>query len=179
MPELTHEQLIAILEYLAPFAAWYADQALYADQHEAEDVAQEAMTVLIQLLRQGKRPKIHPQGEPHSEYKPWLKEIVRRTAHDHYRQLKKWQASQMPDPEMLSSPDSTLKLDVADEEANLRRCLCELPERIRDVLAASYFEKETPNEIAARLSMPANTVRLWIRRGLLQLAAVLNRETIQ
>lgn len=176
---MTDNELMAIIEHLSPFAFMYAIRFLWVDLHEAEDLAQEALTCLVLLLRRGERPKIERKEETFDHYKPWLKEIVRRKALERNRTLKKWRSASPDAAETKDSPDNTLSIDANDEAAMVRRCLSELPDRIREAIILRYYDDLKAQEISEILNVKPNTVNKWLREGLDQLQKVLNGERIR
>ncbi|MBT3026918.1 MAG: sigma-70 family RNA polymerase sigma factor [Candidatus Thiodiazotropha sp. (ex Ctena orbiculata)] len=60
-------------------------------------------------------------------------------------------------------------LSRSDDGMRLQRCLEQLKEQQRQVIALAYFKGFTHDELAAYTDTPLGTVKTWIRRGLDQL----------
>tara|TARA_R110002072_G_C7643102_1_gene507984 strand:- start:326 stop:568 length:243 start_codon:yes stop_codon:yes gene_type:complete len=78
--------------------------------------------------------------------------------------------------------------DLSDEAANpekeailssdrrgIERCLDELPEARAIAIRGAYLEGYSYQELAEQQNIPLNTVRTWLRRGLLKLKECLER----
>jgi RNA polymerase sigma-70 factor (ECF subfamily) len=63
---------------------------------------------------------------------------------------------------------------AADRRVAVRQALAELDASVRETLELSYFAGLTAEEIAARMDVPAGTVKSRLARGLSQLAQVLS-----
>ncbi len=61
------------------------------------------------------------------------------------------------------------------DQRALRICLQALNENQRQVIALAYFRGMTHEELANHVGAPLGTVKSWVRRGLLQLRACLNK----
>ena len=64
---------------------------------------------------------------------------------------------------------------AASEAARIQGCLDELPGDRRDALVGAYLEGQTYAELARRFGVPLNTMRTWLRRGLIALRECLSR----
>lgn len=74
------------------------------------------------------------------------------------------------------SPDPERQAVASDERRRIDACLDELkPERAQAVRAA-YVEGYSYGELAERFSVPLNTMRTWLRRGLMSLRECLERQ---
>jgi RNA polymerase sigma-70 factor (ECF subfamily) len=62
-----------------------------------------------------------------------------------------------------------------DDSARLGECLAKLDGRRRTLIRTAFFEGATYEELAARVGSPLGSVKSWIRRGLQQLRACLER----
>ena len=107
----------------------------------------------------------------------WLGTIIRNKAIDTVRQ--KTPASLEDHPEYADTAgDDELALDkiLKDETGTaLKNCLSKLdPERARIVVLA-YCEGLSREELGARYNQPANTIKTWLRRSLLQLRGCLEQ----
>ena len=81
---------------------------------------------------------------------------------------------------MAAKPDGTEPTDTVVARAEAQRALVnrvfELSEPYRTTMILRYFEELTPNEVAQRLGVPANTVRVRERRALSQLRGRFDQE---
>lgn len=101
----------------------------------------------------------------------WLITIARNTAIDRIRAQKTnttdldsvaWQlAAQGPTPEQAAV--------AASEAKKLMKCLDALAEKRGAAVRGAYLEGQSYAELAARFDVPLNTMRTWLRRGLLAL----------
>jgi len=71
-------------------------------------------------------------------------------------------------PEVLDDMDSALV-------EKLRKCLEELPDRLREVVHGRYFEKTRVNEIAGRMDTSVSAVSSLLFRGRKQLETCIER----
>jgi RNA polymerase sigma-70 factor (ECF subfamily) len=78
-----------------------------------------------------------------------------------------------------SAPDPERSAIASDEARRLATCLDEQkPERAK-ALRAAYIEGYSYEELATRFSVPLNTMRTWLRRGLIGLRECLERQVPQ
>lgn len=106
----------------------------------------------------------------------WLAAIARNSAIDYYRR-KKPNTSELEEAEVIEddapSPEDNVLL--SDDVGRLHECMTELDERHASALKNVYLGGWTYNEAAEELDIPLNTVKTWIRRGLISLRDCLNR----
>lgn len=107
----------------------------------------------------------------------WMSTIARNRALDVARQ--KTPVSLEDHPEHLeAATDEELALDkiLRDESGQaLRECLSKLdPDRARIIILA-YCEGLSREELGQRFNQPANTIKTWLRRSLLQLRGCLEQ----
>lgn len=102
----------------------------------------------------------------------WLGAIARNQALDllrrRHREVMESDTSAFPgevDQELLPQD----KLQQSDEGRRLNRCLEQLKDQQRQLIALAYFKGLTHDELAVRTDTPLGTVKTWIRRGLEQL----------
>ena len=62
-------------------------------------------------------------------------------------------------------------LEDAEANAKLRGCLGGLAEHEQKALRGAFFDGNTYDELAARMSVPLGTMKSWIRRALMKLKA--------
>jgi RNA polymerase sigma-70 factor (ECF subfamily) len=106
----------------------------------------------------------------------WMMTIARNQALDLLRRQRREFLSDEPakaeqeiDAELL--PMDRLQQD--DAGRMLQRCLQQLQEQQRQVIALAYFRGLTHDEMARQTGTPLGTIKTWIRRGLEQLRSCL------
>jgi RNA polymerase sigma-70 factor, ECF subfamily len=141
-----------------------------ADRAEAEEVLQEVFTTVWQKARQFEAGRASASG--------WLAMITRNRAIDRLRALPARGsmatidlAQQVEDPRRPLIEEAQA---LADRE-RLQGCIRELDERQRALIRAAFFEGSTYEELASRSGSPLGSIKSWIRRGLMQLRACLER----
>ncbi len=125
--------------------------------------------------------------DPAYPFRVWLFTIARRLAVSHHRRerLRRWlsfwrapagqgeadgpAALDPPDP----GPDPERRLAASEATRSLERALAGLPEGPRQALLLTRVEGLSLEEAARVLEAPVPTVKTWIRRGRLALAAAL------
>jgi len=135
----------------------------------AEDALQD---VYVKIWKNADRYQITGQGPM-----PWLATIARNTAIDRLR-------AQKPETDLgyyadvLPAPGLTPEQSVvaASEASRLANCLDKLDKEKRSAVTGAYLQGETYRDLAARLSIPLNTVRTWLRRSLIDLRECMSRD---
>lgn len=142
---------------------------LLQDRAEAEEVVQEVYATVWRKAA---------QFDPAANAITWLATIARNKALDRRRTLPARQrldpidfAQDVVDPE--ASP--LQNTEASTERARLHGCLEQLDSRRRTLIRAAFFDGATYDELATRSGSPLGSVKSWIRRGLLQLRACLER----
>ncbi len=138
---------------------------LRGDADAAADVVQETYVI---ALREGRRPPRHPRA--------WLSTIVRNLVHRRYRSdsRRKRREQVAAQAEATSST-----VDTAARIETQRRVVAAveaLPEPYCTTIVLRYFDGLSPREIASRQSVPWETVRTRLQRGLDQLRGTLDLE---
>jgi RNA polymerase sigma-70 factor, ECF subfamily len=129
---------------------------------EAEDCSQE---VFVRIWRKASLYDRRRGSAP-----AWLMTVARRTA------LNFRQHREVPLPEELADESGTIEAPDLDRfwvEAALER----LHERERTVIQLAYFKGLSQSQVAAELCVPLGSVKSRTRRGLHQLATMLDEET--
>lgn len=136
-------------------------RSLVADDHEAEDIAQQVFTRLITAIG-----RYETRGVP---FAAWLMRITHNTAVDHMRRQR---ATPCEDP--LVSVEAREDVRQALSSA-LRESFAELPDGQREVVVLRHVAGWSPAEIAARLGRSENSVHALHHRGRRALKASLSR----
>jgi len=101
----------------------------------------------------------------------WLITIARNTAIDRLRARKKGhQDIDTPGFELVSpglNPEQSVV--ASSEAARLSGCLDTLEEDRGSAVRGAYLDGETYADLAERFNVPLNTMRTWLRRGLIAL----------
>ena len=101
----------------------------------------------------------------------WLSTIVRNRAFKTLRADQR--TAEFDEAAFAELPDSADNpaeaLARIDDNARLKQCLQDLDEQKRTSILLAYVDGLTQTQIAERLKTPHNTVKAWVRRGLLAL----------
>jgi RNA polymerase sigma-70 factor (ECF subfamily) len=73
------------------------------------------------------------------------------------------------------APTPAAGIDAALERAQLDDCMDQLEPKRRSLIRTAFFENVTYDVLALRAEAPLGSVKSWIRRGLQQLKACLER----
>ena len=135
------------------------------DRGAAEDALQE---VFVRIWQRAGR--YDPQaGAP----MPWLVTIARNQAIDRFRQDKSARLTQVEDGVLERLADQQDgETDLAQRDA-LTNCLDRVEPPQRECIVLAYCEGWSREELAARYDCPVNTVKTWLRRGLISLRGCL------
>ena len=130
--------------------AWH----FFADRALAEDLSQEVFLQLFENLRS-------IESESHLVF--WLRQVTARKCIDHYR----WRATRrhVSLEDWKEEGSATETPDVL-ALGRLRTLVGGLPEKFRAVVILRYQEEMAPEEIAATLEWPLNTVKSRLHRAL-------------
>ncbi|HZD92023.1 MAG TPA: sigma-70 family RNA polymerase sigma factor [Pseudolabrys sp.] len=66
-------------------------------------------------------------------------------------------------------------LETAQQNARLHECLGGLAEHERKALRGAFFDGNTYEELAERMTVPLGTMKSWIRRAMIKLKACLEQ----
>lgn len=129
---------------------------------DAEDALQETFAKIWRNASQFQATEQSPMS--------WLIAVARNCAIDRLRQrnpdsLPLDNANELPD----SGPDPESAAAAGDLSRRLQECLSGLEPPRGAAIAAAYAEGYSYQELAGRYAIPLNTIRTWLRRGLLQL----------
>ena len=129
----------------------------------AEDVLQEVFTDVWRRARNFD-PK---RGEAGA----WLAVIARNRSVD---ALRRQGRGILSGGVAATAPDPTLAGDGGVEYLTLIDCLGRLDERQRDLILRAYYRGDTREELARAYDTPVNTIKTWLRRGLIALRKCLD-----
>jgi RNA polymerase sigma-70 factor, ECF subfamily len=106
----------------------------------------------------------------------WLIAIARNQSIDRIRQRRKGvvaldEAAEISDP----TPGPEALTVAAGDARQIHKCLDELETDRAAAVRGAYISGESYAELAARYSVPLNTMRTWLRRSLLKLRECLER----
>lgn len=148
---LRPEELLAETEWLRALAAH-----LVRDPGAAEDAAQETAIAAV----------LHP---PAGERRPWLAQVLRNfTRQRHRAESRRTRREETASPR-AHAPRPDEVVERVETHRLLAELVASLSEPNRTAVAMRYYDDLTPAEIAARLGVPAGTVRARIHRGLAEL----------
>jgi RNA polymerase sigma-70 factor, ECF subfamily len=135
---------------------------------EAEDALQE---VFIKVWQNAARYQ-QSQASPLS----WMIAIARNHAID---RLRARQAPAVDLDEAFDLADDAPNPEQAaargDDKSQLDHCLGQLPQERAAAIRAAYVDGYSYAELAARFGQPLNTLRTWLRRGLIALRECLEQ----
>ena len=138
------------------------------DRQEAEDVLQETYVKVWN--------KAGSFATGRASAIAWLAAVARNQAIDRARARK---PAAEDESVMEAIPDNTPSPEdvavSADENRRIADCLDELDGRHAAAIKRTYLSGWSYREAAAELQVPLNTVKTWIRRGLLALRECMNR----
>lgn len=138
------------------------------DRAEAEDALQE---VYLKVWHNAGRFVMTEQS-PMS----WLAAIARNHAIDRLRARKPQPLALDEAPDIADEGHGPEQAALAaDERQRIDRCLARLNAMRAAAVRAAYVEGYSYQELADRFRLPLNTVRTWLRRGLLQLRECLQQ----
>ncbi|MCD7058898.1 sigma-70 family RNA polymerase sigma factor [Pelagibacterium xiamenense] len=141
---------------------------ILGNRSEAEDAVQDIYVKIWQRADQYREDL----GSPMT----WLITIARNHAIDIIRRRKP-ETRDIDDAREIADPKMTPEQSAANagERARLEECLETLPEQRADAVQAAYVEGYSYQELADRFAIPLNTIRTWLRRGLIQLRECLDK----
>lgn len=111
----------------------------------------------------------------------WLATIARNRAIDQVRRRGRGPTygaggdDGEPDP-LAAIPDRTQPLDGGAEMMALAQCLDRLDDRQKEMVLLAYCEGYSREDLSARYDAPVNTIKTWLRRGLIALRGCLDGE---
>lgn len=138
------------------------------DRATAEDVLQEVFTDVWRKAR-----NFDPRR---GEAGAWLAVIARNRSVDALRRQGRGiiGATTGSEAEMEAATDPSLAGDGGVDTLTLVDCLNRLEQRERDLILRAYYQGDSREELARKFDAPVNTVKTWLRRGLLSLKSCLD-----
>ena len=168
------EQALAeLVEVATPWLLGVA-QAMLSDRDEAEEVVQEALTIVWR--------RVDLFDQESGRLLPWLLRITRNRAIDRLRSARRHLQKArrlvahggLGDPWTSAvEPDESARPGWHVHEA-VHAALRSLPEEQREVVRLAYFEGLTHSEIASQLEIPLGTVKTRLRLAFDKLRAGLD-----
>ena len=137
------------------------------DRAEAEDVLQEVYVTVWQKAAGFDPNRASPMT--------WLITIARNRAIDRLRsgQSRRTEPIEQASGVADAAPLAESLLEDAQANAKLRGCLGGLTDHEQKALRGAFFDGNTYEELAARMSVPLGTMKSWIRRALMKLKTCL------
>jgi RNA polymerase sigma-70 factor, ECF subfamily len=139
------------------------------DRQLAEDVVQETFTALwrgVGSFQSGR-----------GSLRNWLLAATRNRMIDAFRSRTAKQSADVPDEgiaeTLVSESDTYAEASALTEAREVRAALVELPDDQRTVIELAFFAGLSHSEIAAKLGLPAGTVKGRMRLGLMKLRLAL------
>lgn len=115
--------------------------------------------------------RAHRFDPRHAGASAWLAVIARHRAVEAVRRQDRGiiggEADTAPDDPAMASDGSAAYLTLVDS-------LGRLDERQRDLILRAYYRGDSREDLARAFEMPVDTVRTWLRRGLLTLRTALD-----
>ena len=138
------------------------------DRATAEDVLQEVFTDVWRKAR-----NFDPRR---GEAGAWLAVIARNRSVDALRRQGRGiiGATTGSEADMEAAPDPSFTGDGGVDTLTLVDCLNRLEQRQRDLILRAYYQGDSREELARKFDAPVNTVKTWLRRGLLSLKSCLD-----
>jgi RNA polymerase sigma-70 factor (ECF subfamily) len=143
---------------------------ILGERAEAEDVLQEVFVTVWRKAADFDAARASPMT--------WLIAITRNRAIDRLRAVRNSRRMEPIDAAndiADAAPIADSALESTQENARLHGCLGELAARERAALRGAFFDGNTYDELAARMSVPLGTMKSWIRRAMIKLKACLER----
>jgi RNA polymerase sigma-70 factor (ECF subfamily) len=143
---------------------------ILGERSEAEDVLQEVYVTVWRKAADFDADRASPMT--------WLIAIARNRAIDRLRATKQSRRMEPIDAAADladSGPSADRALESAQDHARLHGCLDGLAGHERAALRGAYFDGNTYEDLAARMSVPLGTMKSWIRRAMIKLKSCLEQ----
>jgi RNA polymerase sigma factor (sigma-70 family) len=142
---------------------------ILGERSEAEDVLQEVYVTVWRKAADFDAVRASPLT--------WLIAIARNRAIDRLRATRQSRRMEPIDAAAEvadSSPTGDRVLESAETNARLHGCLDGLASHERAALRGAYFDGNTYEDLAGRMSVPLGTMKSWIRRAMIKLKSCLD-----
>lgn len=149
-PSELDDALRQLQERHAPALLHYLLRLTNGDQHRAEDIVQET------LIRAWSHPEARADSGQWS--RAWLFTVARRIAIDQLRAIGS-RPPELPDERIDAYGERDETIDRLLDAREVRAALRAMPERLRTVLVAVYFQEYSTAEAAELLDVPPGTVK--------------------
>lgn len=143
---------------------------ILGERSEAEDVIQEVYVTVWRKAADFDAARASPMT--------WLIAIARNRAIDRLRATKRTRRMdpiEAADDVADSAPVADSALESAQDHARLHTCLGGLEAREQTALRGAFFDGNTYEDLAARMSVPLGTIKSWIRRAMIKLKSCLQQ----
>ena len=143
---------------------------ILGERSEAEDVLQDVYVTVWRKAADFDPARASPLT--------WLIAIARNRAIDRLRASKhsrRMEPIDAADHVADAGPIADGMLENAQDYARLHGCLDGLEARERAALRGAFFDGNTYEDLAARMSVPLGTMKSWIRRGMIKLKSCLQQ----
>ncbi len=143
---------------------------ILGERSEAEDVLQEVFVTVWRKAADFDAGRASPMT--------WLIAIARNRAIDRLRASRTSRRMEPIDAATEvadSAAGADRALESAQEHARLHGCLDALATHERAALRGAYFDGNSYEELATRMSVPLGTMKSWIRRAMIKLKSCLER----
>jgi RNA polymerase sigma-70 factor, ECF subfamily len=143
---------------------------ILSERSEAEDVLQEVFVTVWRKAADFDPNRASPMT--------WLIAIARNRAIDRLRATRQSRRMEPIDTaaevaDSAAGADSAL--ESAQDHARLHGCLDSLAAHERSALRGAFFDGNTYEDLAARMSVPLGTMKSWIRRAMIKLKTCLEQ----
>jgi len=143
---------------------------ILAERSETEDVLQEVFVTVWRKAADFDPNRASPMT--------WLIAIARNRAIDRLRATRQsWRME--PIDNAAEVADGTARADSAlenaQDHARLHGCLEGLATNERSALRGAFFDGNTYEDLAERMSVPLGTIKSWIRRAMIKLKSCLEQ----
>jgi RNA polymerase sigma-70 factor (ECF subfamily) len=143
---------------------------ILGERSEAEDVLQEVYVTVWRKAADFDAARASPMT--------WLIAIARNRAIDRLRATKRsrhMDPIEAADDVADGAPVADRALESSQDHARLHTCLDGLEARERTALRGAFFDGNTYEDLAARMSVPLGTMKSWIRRAMIKLKSCLQQ----
>ena len=137
---------------------------------DAEEVLQEVFTTIWRKAGQFDAARASPIT--------WLAMMARNRSIDRLRSAAGERANapiELAEDLHDDAPTAQASVEAGDDKRRLESCIGQLEPQRRTLIRTAFFEGVTYEDLAKRSGSPLGTVKSWIRRGLAQLKACLER----